>query len=497
MGLEILAGRMIAPEFGDSIYTWGSIIGVFLAALSAGYYLGGKRAATRASLSRLVVLLVGTAGYVAVVIFAGDAILRSTTVIPLPSRYASLPAIILLFGPPTYLLGFISPYSAELSRKQGTGEASGYVYALGTIGSILGAFGTTFLLIPSFGVNTIAFVFGVLLLMTALWLLAPQFPRRETMTTIAIAVLLVSSLAAPSAGVTAEGQLIYQTQTPYQDLEVVDRGDIRTLYLGGQRHSAMDQSNPKRHVFGYTRYFHLPYLMADDADAIDRVLFIGGGGFTGPKRFAAEYNATIDVAEIDPDVVRVAKEYFAVRESDQLNIHTMGGRQFLEQTDHTYDLIVLDAYQKDKVPFQLTTQEFMQLAADRLTADGLLVANLISAPSGPASDFYRAEYKTMAQVFPTIYVAPVTDAPVVQNIELVASKSETNLSTETLLARNDRRAIGIDLSTEAQRLGTTPPPTGDVPILQDDRAPVDRLLDSMVGQEYVIESTAANETANS
>ncbi len=496
MGLEILAGRMIAPEFGSSIYTWGSIIGVFLAALSAGYYLGGKRATERATPQRLVGLLIGTAGYVAVVIFAGDMLLRSATIIPLPTRFASLPAVILLFGPPTYLLGFISPYAAELSTKESIGEASGHIYAVGTVGSIIGAFGTTFVLIPSFSVNIIALLFGILLIGTAIWLLAPTFPRRQTVTTVIVALVLIGAVVSPSLGVTAEGQVVHQEQTPYQELEVVDRGEIRTLYLGGQRHSAMDRQAPTRHVFEYTRYFHLPYLMAEDPETIDRVLFVGGGGFTGPRRFAEEYNATIDVVEIDPQVIQTAKQYFELAESEQLNVYNEDGRRFLADTEQQYDLIVLDAYRKDKVPFQLTTVEFMQLINDRLTADGMVFANLISAPSGPASEFYRAEYKTLKQVFPHVYTFPTNDAPVVQNVEVVATKSESQITQSTLATRNQHRDIGIDLTVAVRQYRETPPTTTDVPVLRDDRAPVDRLLDPMVGQQYIIDEAGNVSTAD-
>jgi len=489
MGLEILAGRMIAPEFGSSIYTWGSIIGVFLTALSLGYYIGGRRAARRASRRRLVGLLIGTAGYVVIVIFAGDLLLRSAEIIPLPARFGSVPAVTFLFGPPTYFLGFISPYAAELSRKDTVGEASGYVYALGTIGSIVGAFGTTFVLIPTLGVDAIAFFFGGLTLVTAGWLLAPAFPREATLRTVIVAVLLIGAVMSPSVGVSAEGQIVYQTQTPHQDLEVIDRGAVRTLYLDGQRHSAMDRSAPDRHVFEYTRYFHLPYLFANTTGSIDRVLFVGGGGFTGPKQFDQRYNVTVDVVEIDQTVIDVAKRYFGVTESPTLRIHNAGGRQYLSETDRTYDLIVLDAYRKDTVPFQLTTVEFMRLLDERLTADGMLVANLIAAPSGPASQFYRAEYKTMDRVFPQVYTFPTTSAPVVQNVELVATKRDDRLTQSTLKARNDRRAIGINLETAVDHY-RAPPPTDDVPLLRDDRAPVDRLLDPMVGQQYVIDETA-------
>jgi hypothetical protein len=139
MGLEILAGRMVAPQFGSSIYTWGSIIGVFLAALSLGYHYGGKRAADRATNRRLAKLLLLTAAYVALLIFAGDLLLSSAAAVPLPSRFASIPAVVLLFGPPTYLLGFVSPYGAQLADTDAVGQASGHVYAVGTIGSIVGA----------------------------------------------------------------------------------------------------------------------------------------------------------------------------------------------------------------------------------------------------------------------------------------------------------------------------------------------------------------------
>ncbi|MFC7227700.1 fused MFS/spermidine synthase [Salinirubellus salinus] len=491
MGLEILAGRMIAPQFGSSIYTWGSIIGVFLAALSYGYWRGGKKAtlATDARMARVFLL---TAVYVALLLFAGDLLLRSMSGVPLPSRFASLPAITLLFGPPTYLLGYISPYAAELSTKTGLGEASGHVYALGTVGSIVGAFGTTFFLVPELGIDGIALVFGLLSVATALWVGYEEFGRRQVAAVGVVALLLLVAVAGPALGVTVEGRTVYETQTPYQQLRVSDLGDTRTLYLDGQRHSAMDLDDPYRHVFDYTRYFHLPFLVADDPDDIERVLFVGGGGFSGPKRFVHEYpNVTVDVVEIDPEVIRVAEEYFAVEESERLNIYRADGREFLRETDTEYDLVVLDAYRKDKVPFEMTTVEFMQLASDRLDEDGILFANLISSPDGAASDFYRAEYKTMHRVFPTVYTFPTVDANVVQNVEVVATKDRTRLTEQQLLDRNAARDVGIDLEREV-RYYREPPRTEDVPVLRDDRAPVDSLLDPMVGQRYVV--SEANET---
>ena len=488
MGLEILAGRVVAPQFGSSIYTWGSIIGVFLAALSLGYHYGGKRAAERASNDRLAWLLLGTAAYVAVLIFVGDRLLAATATIPLPSRFASLPAVTLLFGPPTYLLGFVSPYAAELSPTDAVGRASGRVYAVGTVGSILGAFGTTFLLVPALSIEGIGFVFGLLLVGTAVGLQASRMRPESLFASAAVTLLLVGAFGSGFVGVSAGGNVVYATQTPYQELEVADAGGTRTLFLDGQRHSAMDKSDPTRHVFEYTRYFHLPYLFADDPDQIDRVLFVGGGGFTGPKRFVHEYDATVDVVEIDPEVIRVAKEYFRVRESDQLNVYNRDGRQFLRETNRTYDVIVLDAYKKDKVPFHLTTVEFMRLTDRRLSEDGILFANLISAPTGPASEFYRAEYRTMAAVYPQVYSFPTVGGPVVQNVELVATTESDRVTQAQLRERNRAREIGIDLGAEIETYRREES-IDDAPVLRDDHAPVDSLLDPMAGKRYVVQET--------
>ena len=493
MGLEILAGRILAPEFGNSIYTWGGIIGVFLAALSLGYHRGGKRAATNASHSRLVAVFLVTALYVAGVVLLGDLVVRSTGVLPLPSEFASLPAITLLFGPPTYLLGYVSPYAAELAGGD-VGATAGHVYAVGTVGSIVGAFATTYLLVPLLSVPQIGLVLGLSAVVAAVVVAAPGLTGTSGLRVGVVALALVAAAATGGVGPSVAGDAVYSTQTPYQELRVVDRGDTRTLYLDGQPHSAMDLDDPTRHVFDYTRYFHAPLLLTDD---VDRVLFVGGGGFTGPRIFHQTYpDVTVDVVELDPAVVDAADRYFGIPDSPRMNVHTGGGRQFLEETNRTYDLIVLDAYRKDSVPFQLTTVEFMRLASDRLDEDGVLLANLISAPSGPASEFYRAEYKTMQQVFPHVYSFPTAGGPVVQNIEMVATKSDSLVTREELQARNERRDIGVDLAPELASYRRDEP-TDDVPVLRDDRAPVDSLLDGMVGQRYVrVRANASENTSD-
>ncbi|QLK26981.1 fused MFS/spermidine synthase [Natrinema zhouii] len=493
MGLEILAGRIIAPQFGSSIYTWGSIITVFLAALSLGYWQGGKRAET-ASNRRMTWIMLGTAAYVAIVVYGSGQLLLSASAMPLPARYASLPAVLILFGPPTYLLGFISPYAAELSEKKGIGEASGHVYALGTIGSIVGAGATTYLLIPTLTIDMIGLLFGLILVGTAFALTLPALSPKPAAASVAIALLLVVAAGLGPVTFDHRGDVVYQTQTAYQQLEVIDDSDdVRTLYLDDARHSAMDLDDPDRHVFEYTRYFHLPMLMVDDPDEVENVLFIGGGGYTGPKDFERKYDVNVDVAELDPAVTNAAKDYFRLEEGENMTAHTEDGRQFLRDTDKTYDLIVLDAYQKDQVPIHLTQLGFMELAEERLTDDGVFLANVIAAPSGAGSEFYRAQYKTIDEAFASTYSYRTSSRNSVQNIEVVATKADTDFTEAELAERNERRDVGIDLSAEIET-SLDEPRTDDVPILTEDHAPVDSLQASTVGQEYVIEQTGEEET---
>ncbi|MCU4926396.1 fused MFS/spermidine synthase [Halobacteria archaeon AArc-dxtr1] len=487
MGLEILAVRIVAPQYGSHIYTVGGILTVCLAALSLGYWQGGKRAA-QATNREMSWILLATAVYVAIIVYASDMLLIYTSTLPLSPRYAALPATILLFGPPTYLLGFISPYAAELSAKTGVGEASGHVYALGTIGSIVGSAATTFLLIPSLTIELIGLLFGLALVATALVLVSPSLPKPTVAASVVIVALLVVSSGMGPVAFDHRGDVVYETQTAHQQLEIVDDGDVRTMYLDGAQHSAIDLEDPDRHVFKYTEYFHLPMLAVDDPDEVENVLFVGGGGYVGPQDFHERYDVDVDVVEIDPQVTDAAEEYFELEQGENMTAYEDDGRQFLAGADEEYDLIILDAYKQDQVPFQLTTVEFMELVSDRLADDGVLHANVVGAPSGSGSEFYHAQYETMDEVFPDVYSFRTSDANAVQNIQLVATNDETGFSQDELAERNADRELSIDLADAVENYIESPD-TGDAPVLRDDRAGVDSLLDPMLGQRYVIEET--------
>ncbi len=469
MGLEILAGRVIAPDFGSTVYTWGSIIGVSMLALSIGYHYGGKSSSKIRGIRDLEKFLVLTSGYIIFVMVAGELILSQAAALPVPSIYASLVPVAILFGPPTYFLGYISPYAVQLSSKNSKGEASGHFYAIGTAGSIIGAFGTTFVLVPSFSVNQIYLLFAAL---SAL----PLFKGLRQPNSYFFLVVLVLGgflMEAPVSG----HDTIYMEQTAYQELRVGREGNLTTLYLDGHPQSAK-YLNSTETPWDYPDYFYIPYLLRED---VENALFIGGGGFVGPQQFA-EDGVKVDAVELDPRVVSAAENYFNLSESENLSVHSMDGREFLEDTNETYDLIVLDAYRKANVPFHLTTREFFQLAHDKTDTNGVVVSNVISTSSGPGSKFGRSYYKTMQHEFRSVYYFPTSKTAYAQNIEIIASK-QTRLTEEKLLELNEEYR-GKNLSEEIKKIQEID--TEDAQILTDDYAPVEKLLNPLIGRKYVV-----------
>ncbi|MCL5677487.1 MAG: fused MFS/spermidine synthase, partial [Firmicutes bacterium] len=244
--------------------------------------------------------------------------------------------------------------------------------------------------------------------------------------------------------------------------------------------SGMFLRDPFATRFEYTDFFHLATALGGTPK---KALFIGLGGGSAPKAFWRDYpQLQIDVAEIDPEVIRVARKYFEVPDDPRLRLHAADGRLFLEGSRERYDLIVLDAFFADAVPFHLTTREFFALAAEHLQPDGVLAINAISAVEGPRSRFYRSLDRTLQERFPNRYTFPVW----------LGDRDPGRLRNLILLATRSRRVAVPDLIRSAATLGdrvhvaqlrdyaagiwTAEVKTDDVPILTDDHAPVDDLL---------------------
>ncbi len=170
LGLEIVASRILAPYFGNSVYVWGSLISVFLLALSIGYWLGGVLADRRPTLGTLALILVTAAAFILVLPLVYLPVGRFVSELNLEFRFSVLLISVLFFLVPSVLMGMVSPFAIKLSATvlEEIGRTSGRVYAISTLGSISGALAVSFFLIQWLGTRAIIVVLGLILLVLSL-----------------------------------------------------------------------------------------------------------------------------------------------------------------------------------------------------------------------------------------------------------------------------------------------------------------------------------------
>ncbi len=476
LGLEILGGRMLTPRFGSSIFVWGSVISVFLAGLTTGYYLGGFIADRKPYLwvMAILILISGllTAMLSPVHIPVRD-IIASADIDP---RLSSLLAAFGLFFLPSVFMATTSPYAIKLAASSlaTIGNTAGSMYAISTAGSILGALLTAFYLIQAIGVRSILYSLGTTLIAWAVLLLLISYlgRRRVEKRLVVGGVLAALCFSAYPAGALVT---LYEKDSLYHHIIVTEDGGERTMRFDRLRQSALDLKDPDRMVFEYTRYLHVALAFHDDPQ---RALFIGLGGGSAPRRFHRDYPwLLIDVAELDPEVVNVAKRYFLFKETERMQVQAVDGRIFVNKTPHRYDMIFLDAYYADAIPFHLTTQEFLREAKQKLTPQGIIVANIIGSVRGSDSRLFRSMLKTLGTEFGQTYVFPVKG---VSNIIVVATQSKERVPKQAVLVQarqlQEQHKVHFPLEEFAQTYVTDGIPHEDVPVLTDDYAPVDGLL---------------------
>jgi spermidine synthase len=476
MALELVGSRLLAPYFGGSIFVWGSLIGVFLAALSIGYYVGGKLVDRWPSTGVLGGILLLSAAFVFLLPRYGHVVADSISLRYEDVRAGSLITCMILFFAPGALMAVTSPFVIRLTTRKldEVGRAAGAVYAVSTIGSIAGTLGTAFYLIPALGTKKILILLGAALVVTgALCLCALR--NRTSRAAVGTALLM---LLASHPGYAKE-RVLLERDSSYHRLFVTEEGHYRWLRADNIWHTQMDLRDPHGRGLPYSDYVDLAFLFNPN---IRRVLVIGLGGGTVPKRFVRDYpQVTVDAVEIDPAVIRIAQRYFDVKPGARLRIHEADGRRFLRRTKQQWDMILLDAYYSDTVPFFLTTREFFMIAKERLTPGGVLVNNVVGQASGPRSKFFRSVYKTMRETFPQVHAFQVKGSGGAWvNIEVFAVHASRSFSLAELrqralelqgkLVKDDRLSERLDgYVSQTVR-------TGDVLILTDDYAPVDKLL---------------------
>jgi tetratricopeptide (TPR) repeat protein len=430
MIIEIVAGRLVARHFGTSIYTWTAVIGVCLAGMSIGNYLGG-RLADRYPTKTLVRTLLMAAAAGCILIPIADNLLRQAIFIykfTWPQQIAVHVAAVFLI--PTILMSAVSPVATKMGLDVGLarGRTVGSVYAVNTAGAIAGTFLAGFFLIPVFGSQPTAWL-AVAALGLASALFAPRAP--VSLTGLAVLAALAFVANAPQPQATSIGQAIALREPPAQNVVYEDESKysyiaVKTTDQNGieQRHMLLDKlvhsyiaiGRPLNLIYKYEQIYAAVVRRCALNESF-RALAIGGGGYVFPHYLTLVYpNAHVSVVEIDPDVTRAAFEAFGLPRDANLDIYHLDARNHVEamvrdkragKNVPLFDFIFGDAFNNFSVPFHLTTRNFTESVAELLTPKGIYMVNVIDQPSRP--QFLGTLLNTFKACFENVQVFSSTD----------------------------------------------------------------------------------------
>ena len=469
MIIELTGSRILAPFLGTSLVVWTSLIGIILASLSLGAWWGGILADRRPQprlLGRIVLLAAWATAAIG---------LSKTWVLETLQNTGSLHAVaitatVALFAPAAILLGMVPPFAVRLclqDREHG-GRISGSLYAVSTIGSIVGTFLAGFVLIAWVGSTAILFITAAVLGLAA-WL---ANPADKPLKGASIVLFLLALYFCHQQDLWLAQQGFYDRDTPYNRVLVYTSREegsgryTREMVTGPQgRQSAMYLDDPIELALPYTRFYRLLEHYRPQAQ---RMLVLGGGGYSFPKYALAHYpNMHIDVVELDPGITQLARSHFELSDHPRLRIVEEDARTFLRKVKQPYDVILCDVFNSHySIPFHLVTVEAVRLLRSALQANGVVLVNLLASPEGVASGFYKTLRATFALVFPSVQTFAVIDPEaghLWQNLVLTAGRNPPSQPAGEPMIR---KMLSHQL----------PDPTGTWPPFTDDYAPVDRLI---------------------
>lgn len=429
--LEVVATRILSPFFGNTIFSFSSVIGTVLGALSLGYYCGGKMA-DRWPTRKYFFGIILAAGFSTSLLAALSVILLPIFAYHFSTTTGPLVFSVILFTLPSFLLGMLSPYVIKLQEQictnDGIGTIAGKVFFWSTLGSIAGSLSAGFLLIPHFGIQQIVIGVAIGLILIGILGLFGATLRSGTWVSCIVASIFFTSLALATRGIPLGEMIIHTEDGTYQKINVldaeIDGQPARILTLGRGLASAIFPESDEL-PFAYTRYHTLQKILLPD---VQNALVLGAGAYVIPMALHKDLpSATIDVVDIEKKLLRIAKDYFGYTETPNIVSYFEDGRRFLHDTPTSYDLIFGDAYSSlYSIPAHLSTREFFQLVKEKLKPKGVFIGNFIGSLEEEDASVILSLIRTFRSEFPNsaYFATKDPENPATQNIIFVGLKNK-------------------------------------------------------------------------
>ncbi len=466
--LEIVGTRLISPYYGSSIYCWSALITVTLVALAAGYNIGGRWADGAPSPTLFARLVCFSGATVAVIPVLREPVLRATT--PCGIQLGALASATILVAPSLILLSTLGPLTIRLTTQavNGVGRSSGDVYAVSTLGSVAGALLAGFVLVPHVPISQILYGLAVLLLVLGAigyHLSREKIPLAAPAAAAAAALMGFWPRAVPATNI------VYNGESPYGQIKVMDFGDRRYLLINGTTQS-MVLLKTMRTDSQYSEAMETAALIRPRAK---RGVVVGVGAGLLISDLESFYGLTVDGVDVDQRVVSVARRWFGFHPKGQVFIED--GRTFLEKEGSPYDLVFFDAFSPEAPPYHLFTRESFEAAKGRLAPGGVLAINLVSLVRDGHDEAWRSTLKTLRTVFGRARAFQASEAyDGIANVVFLCSDGPLDVDLAAIQKRarpeirdNLRFMAQHELEPDAVQLDSAA-------LLTDDHAPLESML---------------------
>ncbi len=493
MAVELSASRLLAPYFGTSQIVWTVIIGLIMISLSLGNVLGGRLADKYNDIGKLYSRIWFACIWIAIIPLVAKYVIAGSVVglmWVLPNNLlvaGSIISCLIIFSFPLVLLGMASPVLVKLgvSDMESAGRTTGKIYALNTIGSIIGTFIPTFLTIPVVGTSKTFLIFALILNLLVLYYSVRNKIRIIRTAITAAVILALCFIPFNTSYAFWKNNIVVEDESLYNYLQVAEDKDsviLSTNVAFGVQ--SIYKKNHEMTGFYYDYALMAPYFAkATDQNKKFNVLVLGMGTGTYAKQTKHFFpNSSIEGVEIDQKIVDLSKKYFELSDQEA-KVYVNDGRTFLSSNDaKKYDIIMVDAYHDITIPFHMSTKEFFKDVKDHLNPGGIMVMN-INIRSKGSTDISNYLEETVRSVMSKVYKCDIENG----TNTIVFASDDTSMSSNFI-----ENISKIDSSSSLKKVSeyvknSMSEITASKHVFTDELAPVEimgqKALDEIVANE--------------